>query len=47
MIKIEKRDDLEKVKSKNPLIVKYLENYLQFFLTKYECSSISELEHFI
>ncbi len=46
MIKIEKRDDLEKVKSKNPLIVKYLENYLQFFLTKYECSSISEFGAF-
>lgn len=46
MIKIEKREDLEKLKSKNPLIVEYLEDYLQFFLTKYECSSISEFGAF-
>lgn len=46
MIKIEKRDDLEKLKSKNPLIVKYLDDYLQFFLTKYECDSIVEFGAF-
>lgn len=46
MIKIEKIADLEKLKSVNPLIAKYLEDYLQFFLTKYECESISEFGTF-
>lgn len=46
MIKIEKRSDLEKIKSKHQLIVKYLEDYLQFFLTKYECNSIAEFGAF-
>ena len=45
-IKIEKRSDFEKLKSKNPLIIKYLKDYLEFFLTKYECSSISEFGAF-
>ncbi len=48
MIKIEKTADLEKLKSANPLIAKYLEDYLQFFLTQYECNndSISEFGAF-
>lgn len=46
MIKIEKRSDFEKLKSKNPLIIKYLKDYLEFFLTKYECDSISEFGAF-
>ena len=46
MIKIKKIADLEKLKSVNPLITKYLDDYLQFFLTKYECDSISEFGAF-
>lgn len=46
MVKIEKRNDLEKLKYANPLIVKYLDDYLQFFLTKYKCESISEFGAF-
>lgn len=46
MIKIERKADSEKLKSANPLIAKYLEDYLQFFLTKYECESISEFGAF-
>lgn len=46
MVKIEKGSDFEKLKSENPLIVKYLMDYLQFFLTQYECDSISEFGAF-
>lgn len=46
MVKIEKGSDFEKLKSENPLIVKYLTDYLQFFLTQYECDSISEFGAF-
>lgn len=46
MVKIEKGSDFEKLKSENPLIVKHLKDYLQFFLTQYECDSISEFGAF-
>lgn len=46
MVKIEKGSDFEKLKFENPLIVKYLMDYLQFFLTQYECDSISEFGAF-
>lgn len=49
MIKIERPEDLQIFKDKpkiHPLIVRYLTDYLHFFLREYQCSDITEFGAF-
>lgn len=48
MILIQKQEDFKKceIKHIHPLIIKYLKNYLDLFLQRYQCNEISEFGAF-